>query len=322
MPDIDGHLARVEVELRGAVTTDDSFLSEVAGHLVSAGGHRWRPTLAVAAAIAGEAEVTNEVIRGACAVELVHLGSLYHDDVMDEADTRRGVASVNARWGNLVAILAGDFLLARASEIAAALGADVAELLAQTITKLCEGQVSELQHVFQPSRSEEAYFAAIAGKTAALFATSCRIGAMCAGLSHSQIEALADYGEALGMVYQIVDDIKDLILTEDELGKPAGHDLLEGVYTLPVIRALALPDVGDQLRALLDGPVTPSVAEKAKTIVVDSGAIESSLSTARSWAARSARCLDAVDGSAAHALCGLPVAIAEFSQPGLRPLEV
>src|SRR5207244_9328980 len=146
---------------------------------ISAGGKRLRPALALAAASTADgADVTPappEVVMGATAVELVHLGSLYHDDVMDEAESRRGVISVNARWGNLVAILAGDFLLARASEIAATLGTEVAGLLAATIGALCEGQVRELTQIFDVARSEEAYLEAIRGKTAALMSASCRI---------------------------------------------------------------------------------------------------------------------------------------------------
>src|SRR5207248_4313053 len=144
------------------------YLTEVASHLILAGGKRVRPLFAIASATAGDTQVTDDVVQGGVAVELVHLGSLYHDDVIDEAATRRTVDSVNARWGNLVAILAGDFLLARASEIAACLGPEVSALLAATIGKLCEGEVRELRDVYQVTRTEEAYLAAIAGKTASL----------------------------------------------------------------------------------------------------------------------------------------------------------
>ena len=147
-PALAGDLERIETALEAATTSMDPFLSEVAGHLVSAGGKRIRPALTAAAALAGGAPVTDDVVQGGISVELVHIGSLYHDDVMDEADSRRGVQSVNARWGNLTAILAGDFLLAKASEIAASLGTEVAGLLAATIGRLCEGQVGELRTAF------------------------------------------------------------------------------------------------------------------------------------------------------------------------------
>ena len=175
-------LARIEKALREAAKTDDDFLTEVASHLIPAGGKRLRPAFLIASALSLDVEgdkaesLTEEMVRGGVAVELVHLGSLYHDDVMDEAETRRGIEAVNHRWGNLTAILAGDFLLAKASELAAALGTEVAELLAATIGRLCEGQVRELQLIYDVSRSEEQYLQAISGKTAALYATSCRIG--------------------------------------------------------------------------------------------------------------------------------------------------
>src|SRR5680860_638547 len=238
-----GDLERVEQALREAVHSDDPLLSGVAAHLVSAGGKRVRPMLTLCAAYAGatdggDSPARDEAITGGAAVELVHLGSLYHDDVIDEAETRRGVPSVNARWSNVVAILAGDYLLAAASEHAASLGADVAALLARTIGDLCRGEVLELQHLFDTSRTEESYLSAIAGKTAALFATSCRIGGMVAGVSPSALEALTSFGHHLGMGFQIVDDVLDLTGTDASLGKPAGQDLTEGVYTLPVIYAL------------------------------------------------------------------------------------
>jgi heptaprenyl diphosphate synthase len=213
LPSLEGDLLLVEAALSAAVTVPDPFLSEVAGHLVGAGGKRLRPAFVVAAAIAGGGVVDADVIDGGVAVELVHLGSLYHDDVIDEASQRRGVASVNARWGNLVAILAGDFLLARASEIAASLGTEVAALLANTIGRLCQGEVAQLEYAFDTRRTEEAYLRAIAGKTASLLATSCRIGALTSKLERPWVEALTDFGHSFGMAFQIWDDIRDLVST-------------------------------------------------------------------------------------------------------------
>ncbi len=157
---------RVEAAMRAAVVTPDAYLTEIASHLIVAGGKRLRPLLSVVAAQIGGDPATDDVVQGGVACELVHLGSLYHDDVMDEADTRRGVETVNAKWGNLQAILAGDFLLSRASEIAASLGTEVAGLLARTIGWLCEGQIEELRYTYDPARTEESYYASIHGKTA------------------------------------------------------------------------------------------------------------------------------------------------------------
>ena len=290
LPDLPGDLARVEAALAAAMAAEDPFLNEVAGHLVKAGGKRLRPSLAVAAALAGgtEQQVSDGVISGGVAVELVHIGSLYHDDVMDEAETRRGVESVNHRWGNLTAILAGDYLLARASEIAASLGTEVAGLLAATIGRLCDGQVSELRTLFAVDRSEAAYFGSITNKTASLTSAACRIGGIVAGADRAVIETLTEVGTTFGIVFQIADDVLDVVGTDEELGKPAGHDLEEGVYTLPLLRALATRDGGPELRPLLGGPVTPEVRDKVRSIIRGSGAIESAITTAREYADRSA----------------------------------
>jgi heptaprenyl diphosphate synthase len=274
----------VEAAMLRTVKTGDPFLTEVASHLITAGGKRLRPALAVAVGELDGGPASDDVVMGAVAVELVHLGSLYHDDVMDEARTRRNVESVNARWGNLIAILAGDFLLARASEIAASLGTEVAGLLATTIGRLCEGQVLELSQTFDVDRTEAAYLASIAGKTAALMATACRIGGLTAKESRPIIEALTAYGQRVGMVFQIVDDILDVVATEQQLGKPAGNDLVEGVYTLPVIRALA--DVtGESLRRLLGGPVDAAAVAEARALVRSNGAVASALDVASRYAA-------------------------------------
>src|SRR5437016_7584087 len=199
LPRLDDDLARLEVTLRRAVSSEDPFLAEVATHLIAAGGKRLRPLLTMASAAAGGVgadRADQDGLDGGAAVELVHLGSLYHDDVIDDAATRRGVETVNARWGHLVAVVAGDFLLARASEIAAQLGSEVAALMAATIGRLCEGQVLELKAAYDTTRAEEAYFASIAGKTAALMATSCRIGALVARLGPPHVEALTAFGQA------------------------------------------------------------------------------------------------------------------------------
>ena len=232
------------------------------------------------------------------ACELVHLGSLYHDDVIDEAETRRGVPSVNARWSNIVAILAGDFLLARASSLAASLGADVASLLAATIGELCRGQVLELQHLFDVDRSEEDYASAIEGKTAALFATSCRIGGMVSGVSDPTLDALTRFGRHLGMCFQIVDDVLDLSSTDAALGKHAGQDLLEGIYTLPVIYVLR---DSEPLREMLGHPLDPAQLEEARALALGSlasgtSAVEVALSVARDHAVKASDALEGADG--------------------------
>jgi heptaprenyl diphosphate synthase len=299
-------LTKVEVELRQSVQTDDPFLTEVASHLIVAGGKRIRPGFTLASSFALDTEVraaSHEVIMGAVSVELVHLGSLYHDDVMDDAATRRTVDSVNARWGNLKAILAGDFLLARASEIAAALGTEVAGLLANTIARLCEGQVRELQDAYNVDRREDDYFSSIAGKTAALLATSCRIGGIVAGLPRPLIDTLTDFGRAYGMAFQVVDDILDVVSSDEELGKPSGNDLVEGIYTLPVLRTLASDD-GGRLREILGDKLDAGDRDAARTIVRNNGGIDAALTIARVYADQAVASLVPLEGTVAAASLG------------------
>ena len=315
LPPLADDLTRVEDALRGSVETADSFLTEVAGHLIAAGGKRLRPALALTTAYAAAPDASGKpapeaVVMGGVSVELVHLGSLYHDDVMDEALTRRGVESVNARWGNLVAILAGDFLLAKASEIAATLGTEVAGLLAATIADLCEGQVRELTKIFDVGRSEQAYLEAIEGKTAALMAASCRIGALTTGLSRPAVEALTVYGHRLGMVFQIVDDVLDVVCTDEQLGKPSGNDLVQGVYTLPVIRAMA--DGAHELKGLLGAPLDDETMNKARDVVRSNGAVSAALGVATEYAAEAEQALDILDDNpGVDALRSLPRALVE-----------
>lgn len=295
LPQLDEDLNRLEDALRQAVAVDDPFLSEVATHLIAAGGKRLRPTLTLAAATVDDRGATEEVLLGGVAVELVHLASLYHDDVMDEAPTRRAAESVNSRWGNLVAIVAGDFLLARSASVAASLGSEVSGLLAATLGRMCEGQISEVSTAYNPERSPERYLATIADKTASLMSASCRIGALLAGVEGARREALTRFGECFGMVFQIRDDILDVIGTSDELGKPPGQDLVEGVYTLPVLRALADPEAAAELRPLLGRRLEGPERAKAAAMVAASGGVAAAAQEARRWAGRAAEMASALN---------------------------
>jgi heptaprenyl diphosphate synthase len=296
-------LDRLEEALGLAVVGDDPFLNEVASHLIGAGGKRLRPALTIAAAALGGTEASEETLLGGVSVELVHLASLYHDDVMDEAVRRRGVESVNARWGNLVAVVAGDFLLARSAEIAASLGTEIAGLLASTLARLCHGQVAEVRSAYSIEREEKDYLGAIADKTAALMSTACRIGGLTARLDRSQVDALTTFGECFGMVFQIRDDILDVVATEEELGKPPGQDLVEGVYTLPVLRALADPVDGPELREILGGRLSGEELGLARKIVTRSPGIAAAEEVAARYAAEAAEAAAALgNGAIAEAM--------------------
>lgn len=249
IPRVWERMTKVETRLQEASVAETAFLTQIAQHGLISGGKRYRPLLAQVAAELG-ANAGDEPVEAGVAVELVHLGSLYHDDVIDEADARRGNSSVNANWTNTVAILAGDFLLARASEIAAPLGEDAVTLIAQTYAQLCEGQVSELVYAHGLDHGPDGYYTVIGGKTASLIRTSARIGAMTGGADADTVDAISEWAWQMGMVFQMTDDVLDLVASDDFLGKPAGSDIGEGTFTLPVLLAADGPD-GEEIAHLL-----------------------------------------------------------------------
>ena len=322
MPSMKGDLKRVEDELIRVVAAEGDFLTKLARHLILAGGKRVRPGFSIAASSVLDQKgdsVSFDVIRGGCAVELVHIGSLYHDDVMDEAPMRRGVKSINAGWGNLRAILAGDYLLGRSSEIAASLGTEVASILATTITELCEGQILELESAYHPDRSIDTYEQSIAGKTASLLAASCCIGAIVGNLPRPVIKSMTEFGKSYGMAFQVVDDILDIIATEEQLGKPAGNDLVEGIYTLPVIHALTDTKVGDELRSLLTANISDSQRDQARELVRRSDGVGIALDTAQDWADKAAATLNDLPDT--HGARALRAAAAHLTERAAAPLD-
>jgi heptaprenyl diphosphate synthase len=275
----------VEAMLEKVVRSDTDVVTETASYLVAAGGKRFRPMLVLLSGYFGDA-TDPRLVQGATAIEVTHLATLYHDDVIDEADTRRGRPSVNARWGNNVAILTGDFLFARASEISSELGTEVTRLLARTIATVCDGQIREVESWGRIDQSEDAYLEVIRRKTAALIATSCRLGGMLSDAPAEAIELLDDLGLALGLAFQLSDDIMDVISTEEELHKQPGQDLKLGVYTLPVLYALQDGEAGRELTALLsEGPPSGDRLNRALEIIRADG----SLDRAREAVSRSVR---------------------------------
>ena len=274
-------LERIEKLLLEAASSEDDYLTKIAQHLLLAGGKRFRPLLALLSSRFGPAR-DDRRLHAAVAVELIHVGSLYHDDVIDEADTRRGAPSVNANWSNTVAILAGDFLMARASEVAAThLSQESVRLLAATYAELVEGQTRELQLQDSLGHSIDAYERVIAGKTASLIRTSARLGAMAADADAATVDALSTWSWELGMVFQIVDDALDLVATEEALGKPAGSDIREGTFTRAVLEAVQGPD-GDRIRALLDRPrpYPDEAVEEVIRLVREGGYVDRTLEAA------------------------------------------
>jgi len=237
-------LLEVETALEVAIRSEASFVTEAARHLMHAGGKRFRPLLVLLAAETGDPDADG-VVTAACVVELTHLASLYHDDVMDEAVLRRGAESANARWDNLVAILTGDFLFSKSSELTAELGADAVRIQAQTFTRLVEGQILETLGPGEDDDPLDHYLRVVAGKTGSLIAASARYGARFSGAPLEVEEALTAYGERVGTAFQLSDDILDIASDSDESGKTPGTDLREGVPTLPVLIAQRSTDPAD-----------------------------------------------------------------------------
>jgi heptaprenyl diphosphate synthase len=248
-------LDEVEDELSRSVESDVGFLTEAARHLLQAGGKRFRPLLTVLAAEFGDPSAAG-VVPAALVVELTHLATLYHDDVMDAAALRRGAESANARWNNSVAILTGDFLFARASDIVSDLGPDAVRIQSRTFSRLVQGQIRE---TVGPGRGEDPlthYLSVVSDKTGSLIATSATLGAMMAGVGAELTRTLTEFGEQIGTAFQLRDDIIDVASDSTELGKTPGTDIREGVPTLPTLIARQSHHPTDsRLLELLSGPL-------------------------------------------------------------------
>jgi heptaprenyl diphosphate synthase len=285
---IAGDLERIEGVLLEASTAGTPFLTESASYLTKAGGKRLRPALvALSSRLWSGCGPRSDAT--AAAIELTHLATLYHDDVIDEADTRRGVPTANGKWGNTVAILVGDFLFARASSIAADVGGEVPRVLADAIARVVQGQVRELEHLFDPGRSYDHYFSTVDDKTGALLEASARLGAVLGGCPPGEAENLRTFGSAFGLAFQIADDLLDFSATQEELGKAPGTDLRVGVYTLPLLYALeSEPSLAADL-----GTADPDI-DLIRAAVVRTGAFERSLGLASEHVDRALGCLAGV----------------------------
>lgn len=283
--DVSHSLDLVEQRLTQAVKSDDEFVSIAARHLVDAGGKRFRPLLAVLAANLGDPAAPG-VTDAAVVVELTHLATLYHDDVMDEAPRRRGTDSANARWDNTVAILTGDFLFARASDMLADLGTEAVRIQARTFERLVTGQIRE---TVGPKPNEDPvthHLEVLADKTGSLIATSGQFGAMFAGCDEATVEIMTRYGERIGVAFQLADDLVDVASDGTASGKTQGTDLREGIQTLPALLAMRSEDPADaRLQDLLSRPL-PDDAEHAEALalLLAHPAMEEARSVARTWA--------------------------------------
>ena len=267
--ELENGLSAVEELMRASVKSEYAFVTEAARHLVDAGGKRFRPLLVLLSAQFGDAAAPG-VVPAAVVVELTHLATLYHDDVMDEADVRRGAQSANSRWTNAVAILTGDFLFARASDVLADLGPEAVRIQARTFDRLVQGQIRETVGAEPDADRVEHHLRVMADKTGSLIATSCRFGAMLSGADEATVEVLARFGERIGVAFQLSDDIIDVAGEAVVSGKTPGTDLREGVRTLPVLLALRHDDA--RLHELIEGDLS------------DDGALQETLTMLREHA--------------------------------------
>jgi heptaprenyl diphosphate synthase len=282
---VDG-LAQVEDGLQEATRAQHELLAQTSGHLIAAGGKRFRATLLLLAAQFGN-PADERVVPAAVAIELTHQATLYHDDVMDEAPVRRGLESANSRWNNTVAILTGDFLFARASQILADLGPEVVRIQAETFTRLVSGQVAETVGPRPGEDPLDHYLGVVADKTASLIATSGQFGAMLSGAPAEVTERIKPACEALGIAYQLCDDILDVASESAQSGKTPGTDLREGVRTLPMLHALRSAGPADaRLVELLSlGELTdPQLHAEALALLRKNPAMELARSDTRRWA--------------------------------------
>lgn len=272
----------MSTELRGG----DELMTEAVVHLFEAGGKRFRPLFTVLSAQIGPRPDAWEVTVAGAVIELVHLATLYHDDVMDEAQLRRGAPSANARWGNNIAILAGDYLFATASRLVSQLGPDAVRIIAETFAELVTGQMRETKGAAAGVDPIEHYLRVVYEKTACLIAASGQFGGTFSGATDDQIERLARIGGIVGTAFQISDDIIDIDSEPDESGKLPGTDLREGVHTLPVLFALSETGPGaDRLRELLKGPIEDDdLLAEALTLLRASGGITKAKATVQKYA--------------------------------------
>ncbi|WP_283139148.1 polyprenyl synthetase family protein [Rhizohabitans arisaemae] len=304
-------LEAVESRLREAVVSEDAFITEASQHLMP-GGKRFRATLVLLAAQFGAADAPG-VVPGAVVVELTHLATLYHDDVMDGALVRRGTPSVNARWSNTLAILVGDYLFARASRVLADLGEEAIQIQSETFSRLVRGQIKETIGPADGDDPIEHYLQVLADKTGSLIATSGQFGAMLSGAPADVVNRITRACEAIGVAWQLSDDILDIASSSVESGKTPGTDLKEGIRTLPVLHVLASTDPGDdKLRDLLSGDLTDDgLHAEALALLRANPAMDRARAELQSWADRAQADISGLPDipakAAFEALCGYVV---------------
>lgn len=297
---IGGDLEETERLFEAELASDNPYIRDIVEHTRRFRGKRLRPLLCLLTARAlGQVTPTHHML--AAVVEMIHTATLIHDDVLDEADVRRHVATVNVRWNNKTSVLYGDFLFTHAFHLAAGTGsADACRMIGRATNRVCEGELMQIRNRGNLQLTEEEYFHIIDGKTAELCASACEIGALFAGAEVEVVRCLERFGRDLGVAFQIADDVLDLVGIEHSVGKTLGTDLHQQKLTLPIIRLLRTAN--DELRERLQLLLEEGSGEACRQIVRiarESGAIDDALRAARDWAARARRELDVLEASPA-----------------------
>jgi geranylgeranyl pyrophosphate synthase len=310
MPTLPAALARVEQQLAACTTVAASpQLQEPLARVLGSKGKRLRPTLVVAIAAHYSGQVSDAAVHAAAALELAHIASLVHDDIIDNASNRRGVPTINSVEGVNQAILAGDVLFAQACAKGTQAGAAVGSVVAEAIIALCDGESQEVASEHDLERSQVALAQTMTGKTVALFMASCRAGGLCANASSDQVAALAMYGHELGMAFQLVDDLLDLLSTNEISGKPVGNDIREGVYTLPIILGLRGAH-REQIKTWLQNPEAIPY-DTLVALLMQEGYIAHTLQLAQQHNASAAAAMQQAGGS--NGLAALPEAYTRWA---------
>lgn len=263
-------LEKLETTLAAAISAEETLVHEIGTHLVNSGGKRIRPALCILAARCGDKFDSARILPLAAALEMIHTASLVHDDVIDAADTRRGVSTANAKWGNQIAILGGDYIFARAFYLIAGenYGNYVSVRLAELVGNLATGEIMQDKHLYETTVDWDGYYTRIKKKTADFLEICCELGGVVGGLDKTDTDKLAAYGHAIGMAFQITDDLLDTWQNSAVLGKPAGNDIRQGIATLPTLRALEVSPARAELAQILaDRNMSDDMVERALSIV-------------------------------------------------------
>lgn len=289
-------LEALEEGLLDAVGSPYGLVTEIGTHLVHAGGKRIRPGLCILAARSGKNFSLERILPLAETLELIHTASLVHDDVIDGAGTRRGAETANARWGSQIAILSGDYIFARAFALIATegYGGYILKRLSELVCNLSIGEIIQNEMIYKASRDLDAYYERIQKKTADFLEICCELGAVVGGLDPVDAKALARYGHAIGMAFQITDDILDILQTEEQIGKPAGNDIRQGIVTLPVIRALSVSSDAKELETIVTNrKMTDEDVRRALAIVRETDGVDFAMKRADDYLAYAKKILPA-----------------------------